>query len=167
MAKQIIYSFRDPNSSDTFIPFWTFNENAEGKIVFTDKVNLDSDNLTNISALATRIANDNTFWNEVSIDNPGYVPVGKAFNFLYMNENGKAEWIQPKYDKTIWNPQVQLVKINNVVTNWQTQSVLARTANDAADFILDLSNFLYEVNISLNPTNVPTDLIVPTPENET
>lgn len=167
MAKQIIYSFRDPNSSDTFVPFWTFNENAEGKIVFTDRVNLDSENLTNISALATRIANDNTFWNEVDVNNPGYAPVGKAYSFLYINENGKAEWIQPQYDKTEWNPQVQLVKINNVIANqnWQSQTVLTRVGS-TTDFILDLSNFLYEVNISLNPTYTPTDLIVPTP-NET
>lgn len=172
MAKQIIYSFRDPNSSDTFVPFWTFNENAEGKIVFTDRVNLDSENLTNISALATRIANDNTFWNEVDVNNPGYAPIGKAFNFLYINENGKAEWIRPQYDKTNWDPQVQLIKINNVINNaianqnWQSQTVLQRVG-DTADFILDLSNFLYEVNISLNPTYTPTYLMVPTPENET
>ena len=157
MTKRIFYKFKDPNNDGEFIDFWTYNQDRQRNIIFNNNVRLDSSCLTNISNLVNRIRdNNNTFWNEVTINNPGYVPTGDSYKFLYMNSRGEAEWVQPQYYRTNWNPEVQLIKVNNVGTN----SVLTQINENSTDFLLDLSNFLLEVNINLNPSHSLENLSV-------
>ena len=156
-TNKITYQFKDPNDGTNFIPFWSYNDDGQEKIDFKDTVRLDSNCLTNISDLITNITqHNNTFWKEVDENNLGYVPQGKKNNFLYIDEYGQAKWVQPKYYKTSWFPEVQYVTISD-----HPNSILSRIG-DTTDHILNLNNFLLEVNIDLNPNSNLDNLTVET-----
>lgn len=174
LTNTLTYKFKNPNtnSEDTWIPVWTFNQGNNGKIILNkNRVNLDSDSLTNIGSLINKIAQNNeSFWKLVSgprdgqNGTPGYVPSGKNNNFLYINDEGEAEWILPYYNKITYSVNPTYISIGKAYTDIETYNndsenqikqpnFVNPKGQSSTDHILDLSNFLYDFSIDLIPTS--------------
>ncbi len=169
LTNTLTYKFKNPNtnSEDTWIPVWTFNQGNNGKVILNkNRVNLDSDSLTNIGSLINKITQDSgSFWKLVSgprdgqNGTPGYVPSGKNNNFLYINNEGEAEWILPYYNKITYSVrptyvsagQAYINKENYNNDNDRQPNFINPKGQSSTDHILDLSNFLYDLTINLVP----------------
>lgn len=164
-TQKLVHQFKNPNNNN-WINFWTFNENGNDKIELSSRVILDSNNLTNINGLIQKITNadlSQSFWKVVSTENNGYAPRGQSNCFLYMDENGNAQWVNPKYDKIFYtvttNVQKPTEEIIGQVREDGKRNILQPRGQSTTDFILDLNDFLWNsVSVTLNSTTNATSL---------
>lgn len=164
-TQKLINKFRDPNTNE-WVNFWTFNENGNNKIELSSNVSVDSNNLTNINGLIQQITNPQlpqSFWKVVSTETNGYTPKGQVNCFLYINEDGNAQWVSPRYDKITYsvttNVQKPTEEIIGQVREDGKKNILQPRGQSTTDFILDLNDFLWNsVSVTLGSVNNSTPL---------
>ena len=177
MTKKLTYKFKNPNynsnnQENKWISVWTYS-NKNNKIIFDDNVELNSASLTNIDKLMQDIVESNSehsFWNEVNKDRPGYVPQGEKNRFLYMNDDGQAQWVTPIYEKVDYTPRVIKTSVYNKVSQQldpenvnledDITNILIKNGNSTTDRILNLTYFLYDIGVTLMSNTNNTQIAV-------
>ena len=166
MANRIEHKFRNPNYSSSsvgsteekWIPFWTYNSNNNGKIIFNNNVQIGVNNLEdNISDLMTQIENRTP---EANTRTAGYIPKTTPNCFLYANNpNGILQWVDPKYKQYTYTANVTTKSMGNL-TEDDTINIVEQ-GQSVTDFILNLTPVLCgNVEVQLESTFSTESLMI-------